>query len=355
MAAEMYNQDMLHPRAFVIGILTAVCVSAVSGFIVFSTIQNTILDREVTKGWLRESGVYKNLTDSVVQSGATGQASALASTPAIKTAVEKTFTPAYAQQTTEKTLDGFYDWAEGDTPNLDIDLSLSDKQPELTANLATELSGQLATLPACASAAEFNAQAPTCVPAGLDTNQAAQHIAAQAVGGAEASTTAQDNPAVPVVAAVRGVPSMMDTVRLWVKLTPTIAIVSAVLIFAIAAARLRALLALSARLLIGTGLTLALGLLLAYFGQAVSLDYISNNQQAVVRQILEPVIQIAVPDIGRELAIISGSVALCVALAGLLLLYIRHRWYGQPAPAVAMANPVNDGSQFVQKTKWPQN
>ncbi len=171
-------------RAVLASLLSLVCTLAVSFFVTLATLQSTVLNRQEVKGWLVKSDIYKTAladlaTASAKQDG-DGAASSLISDDTAKTILDKTFSPQYVQQSTEKVIDSAYDWLDGKQPTIAFNINTTIQKDSFIANATSVLDQQLASLPKCKTAAEFNPDNPTCLPPGTSAQQLAQSLATDA-------------------------------------------------------------------------------------------------------------------------------------------------------------------------------
>jgi hypothetical protein len=126
---------------------------------------------------LSGSGIYGSAVDQVLEQNskvsAGGQEISLTD-PAIKSAAKTSFSPQVVQDTSEKIIDGTYDWLNGKTsqPNFNVDLSTS--KATFAANVGTAATERASTLPVCPGRTIPSASNPldiTCLPRGLTPAQ----------------------------------------------------------------------------------------------------------------------------------------------------------------------------------------
>lgn len=140
----------------------------------------TILDREVTKSWLKESSVYDNfvgeLADLVKQDtknrGGENPDGSF-DTEAITRAAKEAFPPETLQKNVEAVLDGAYDWLEQKTSTLVFNLDFSLEKKIFIEAMGNEGLTKIASLPACQngeSAEEFDPFSATCLPSGASAS-----------------------------------------------------------------------------------------------------------------------------------------------------------------------------------------
>lgn len=170
-------------RLFLIWLMGFLCAISVTLLVYLGTLQLTVLDRDVVKGWLRDGGVYKNnLVPSLIQSGATtAQKPDQPAAPsqfqippdAFKLALVRTFTPSYVQSQTEGVIDKYYDWMEGKSTQFSFSIIVTEKRDTFITELAKASEPYVAKFPACGSAL---ATGTMCRPANIDPGEYSQQI-----------------------------------------------------------------------------------------------------------------------------------------------------------------------------------
>lgn len=345
-----------------------------------STLQTTVLDRNVAKSWMRESGVYNNLlsviyaNDPTVQQQMTAISSAIPQ-QTVTTSLNQSFSPAYVQTATETILDSTYDWLDGKQPSVTFDINTTTQKSSFTSTLASLLEPQIAALPQCASLAEFNAQNPTCRPPGITPEQLSQSaaidIANQAsvfqqpltdTGVTQAAIDSQTASPVPSSnPATQSLPSITANIRLWLILLPVIAIVSGggMVLLSHRKYRLNAAKHLAGRLTIGLGLTMVIGILLMIYGKTISISgFVTGANKNILSQIVEPILHVALPAVGNRLAWVSGLLAALTLAIWITLRIIKKRRDKlelhkpiEAAPAVQPTAPVQTKTQASEPPK----
>lgn len=148
-------------RKISIGSMKFLCISAIALLVYVGTLQMTILNRTAVKEWLDTGGVYENhLIPELIRTGSVPsetQNTADAQTfsvpqDALKQALERTFTPQYVKSQTETSLDKFYDWIEGKSPNFALSIPIQEKRDVFISELAIASESYVAALPLCATA-----------------------------------------------------------------------------------------------------------------------------------------------------------------------------------------------------------
>lgn len=132
------------------------------------TVNNTITNREVVMAWINDSGFYDNIVDEVAklaeekidenqnqnqnqnpdQNQNNPSESEIDSALMIR-AAKRVFTPEVVKEKLEPVLNGVYDWLEGETPNLQFALDLSQQKAAFAESLGEEARTRAAALPVC--------------------------------------------------------------------------------------------------------------------------------------------------------------------------------------------------------------
>jgi hypothetical protein len=328
-------------RAILASLLSLVCTLTISAFVTLQTLQATVLDRQQVKTWLVNGGVYPNLLNTVLANNAQLQQLATSATApdTVKTALNQTFTPAYVQQATEKSIDGAYDWLEGKQSTISFSVNTTTQKAAFTENLAALLEPQLAAFPRCTSTAQFNSQNPTCLPPGMTAQQAATALATDAGNSSlftqpltdqnisqTLGSTNQASAPLTAASATGQLPQLVKNLQLWLILLPIIAIASGGLMVWLSQHRLKAAKHLAGRLAFGMALTCVLGLIVATIGKTFQLsNYVSGTNNAVITGVIEPVIHQAAPAIGNRLALVSGILGVITGILWVALLVFKKR------------------------------
>lgn len=144
---------------------------------------------ENIKETLAKNDVYSVIIPGALDQAKAGQAKAEnggaqeinLSDPAIKTVAERTFTPKFLQENTEKMLDSIFLWLDGKTQTPDFRIDLSGLKATFAAEAAKVAKDKAASLPACpsglsGSSDNFDPFSATCLPVGLTPAAAAQQV-----------------------------------------------------------------------------------------------------------------------------------------------------------------------------------
>ena len=311
-------------RALLASLLSLVCTLAVSGFVTLQTLNATVLDRTEVKTWLSDSGVYGNLLDTVLANNATvkDQVSATGtgiSPDTFKLALVQTFPASFVQQSSEKALDGVYNWLDSKASNIQFEIDTTGHKETFVQKLSALLEPQLAAMPRCTSMAEFNASSPSCLPPGTTAKQGADAMAIDASNRvgifSQPLTTqnvsdvakSQDQDAQTPANPSQQLPVLINTMRMWLVWLPLIALVSGGLMVLLSRLHFKAAKHLAGRLTFGLAITFVLGLIVANVGKTLRIsDYYAAGSSAATTNIAEPILHQAAPAIGNYLAMVSG-------------------------------------------------
>lgn len=331
-------------RALLASLLSLACTLAVSGFVTLQTVNATLLDRAEVKSWLADSGVYNNLLDTVLASDSTvkGQIEATGtsiSPETVKLALVQTFDPTFVRQSSEKVLDGTYNWLDSKASTIQFEINTTQHKETFVQKLSALLEPQLAAMPRCASLAQFNASNPTCLPPGTSAQQAASAMAIDASNrvsffnqpintqNVSDVTKIQSQSAQTPANPSQRLPELIQTMRMWLFWLPLIAIVSGVLMVLLSRLHFKAAKHLAGRLTFGLAVTFVLGLIVANVGKTLRISeyYTAAGSSAVTTNIAEPVLHQAAPAMGNYLAMVSGIAGGITFVLWIVLLIIHKR------------------------------
>lgn len=144
------------------------------------TARMTILDRDVTKSWLRDSNVYDNFINEVADLVKQDQENRGGENPngsfdieALERAAKEAFPADNLREKVEAVLNGTYDWLEGATEKLVFNLDFTEEKKKFIDAMGNEGLTRLAGLPSCQEGEameEFDPFSATCLPTGTDIN-----------------------------------------------------------------------------------------------------------------------------------------------------------------------------------------
>jgi len=373
-------------RALIASLLSLVYTLTVSTFVTLQTINDTVLNRTETKTWLAASGTYDRLLPAVLAHDSTAQQQiATVGAPTLQQATQnalvQTFPTSFVQQSSERVLDGVYNWLDSKQPNIQFEINTTTYKEGFIKNLTLQLEPALTALPRCTSLAQFNTSNPSCLPPGTTAAQAAETMATTAAHEAliftqpittdnynkfvttTANETGQPTPAQPS----QQVPRAVSIMRQWLLWLPFIALASGLLMVLLSQHKLKAGKHLAGRLTVGLALTCGIGLVVAYFGQTLSIgDYVtSTKDNAILTEIGEPILHQAAPAIGYHLAWVSGIMGVITLIAWIVLRIIKKRnehadltTSDQPSatvPATPASTPAQPAVAEPKKPSKPAN
>ncbi|MGH7196940.1 MAG: hypothetical protein ACREGJ_04235 [Candidatus Saccharimonadales bacterium] len=318
-------------RAATAALLTLVCTLAITAFIGLMTLSTTVLNRDAVKTWLDKSGVYTNALSAAVKTNTAEEQPSLLTNEMLQRALERTFPPSYIEQNTEKVIDTTYDWLHGKTDRIAFSIPINDQRPALANNLTAEIEPVVAKLPPCVTRSQLvDPVTAQCLPPRIDAHNYAGELASRAA----ASSTLFEKPiteksfgeiSLPGADVLRAVATNVS----WLIIAlPLLAIFCAVDEFFVARTKFAAVASLGRRVFFSTLLGFILGLVALYLGSSVQIGSVLGAadpaQQAIVAQLIDPVLRQAIPDIGRNLSIISAAV-LVVSFATWLIMRKLHK------------------------------
>lgn len=330
-------------RALLASLLSLVCTLAVSGFVTLQTFNATVLDRAEVKTWLSNSGVYNDLLDTVLANDSTVKEQIHAtgtsiSPETVKLALVQTFDPTFVKYSTEKVLDGTYNWLDNKAPGIQFEINTTEYKETFAQKLSALLEPQLATMPRCTSLAQFNASSPTCLPPGTTAKQAADAMAIDASNrvsffnqpvttqNVSQVTEAESPSSQTLTNPSRQLPELISTMRMWLIWLPLIALASGGLMVLLSRLHFKAAKHLAGRLTFGLAITFALGLIVANVGKTLRISeyYTAAGSSAVTTNIAEPILHQAAPAMGNYLAMVSG-IAGGITLVLWIVLQVIHK------------------------------
>lgn len=311
------------------GLLIVLISITLAVWISLSTMYMTVLQRDVVLGWVEKSGAYDNLVSSIVQLMPTeGDDKQFLGESAIRTAIERTLTPAFIKQSTESVLNASYDWLEGKSQTITFSIPLNEKRPELQKQIALAVEPQIAALPVCAS--KFNtATEVTCVPQGTSAKAMSEDLARRAVE----STDFLKDPLTEKTFQEANIPSFellrwfMQVALYFVIGLPIFALICIFLYVLLYDQKIVGLRIAARRIFFSTILTVIMGGLLWGMSRQISLG--AFGDQAIITRIVDPLFHQIASHVGMWLFIFSVSVLL-VSGVGWLVAHIIEKRIQQP-------------------------
>jgi len=318
---------------------------ALTLWIFLATINATIANRDVVKGWLTTSGVYENLPKSLID------VSAVSPDPLIKESVQEaftqTFTAGFVGQSIETAIDASYSWLNGSTNAITFTIPVDEKKTEFYANLTAALAPKLRTLPPCATRVPVNTENLTCLPQGIDATSYAAQLTRPASGQELlkeplTNETFKDTPNLPWL------PTTMQLVHTGLWALPVVMLVFSALYVVASPDRLRGVSHIARRLTLGAAITLVGGVFIWFSSTSIDLSSTvdtsgasnATQRQAIVSMLINPLARTILPSVGQALTLYSG---VFVAIAGATWLGVftwRHRrGSGSPTPRSMHSGP----------------
>jgi hypothetical protein len=127
------------------------------------------------KHLLAESGIYNSVVGSALDQAqkSSGDSNDVSlSDPAIKKAAKESFTPQVVQQSSEKAINGVYDWLNGKTTQPEFNVDLTNVKATFAEKVGKAAEERAATLPTCTTApTSTDPFSVTCLPRGVTPAQ----------------------------------------------------------------------------------------------------------------------------------------------------------------------------------------
>lgn len=159
----------------------------------WSTTQS-LMDRNVILGWLKEGKVYDNIADTAAklaedslaannddqpQEGENQETnSQMPDANTLIKAARVALPPNVLQQNVEAIINSSYDWLEGKTDTIVLNLDLSEEKTAFIDALGNEAISRAASLPTCTvdQSGDFDPLSSDCIPSGTDVAAQAEKI-----------------------------------------------------------------------------------------------------------------------------------------------------------------------------------
>ncbi len=159
-----------------------------------SALSLTVRDKDTVKNWLEESGIYGQITDTVINDAETVSVESLSVNTdqlptEVKEAVNNAFNPAMLKDSTEKFVDGVYAWLEGSTDSPQVEVDISNAKNQLVEDLGSYATSRASSLPECTplelqAVSRFDGINATCLPPGVTPEQVGQDTKEQLLNSA---------------------------------------------------------------------------------------------------------------------------------------------------------------------------
>lgn len=328
--------------------LLAVAVATMIGiWISASVLQATILNRDTTKRWLAESGIYDSFVSSYFKSQTpTGT---FVTNDDINKAFTATFPAGYVKQQSETALDALYDWIDGKAKTVSYSLPVNEKRQEFVDNLVKQVEPRIAALPQCTTRISPNTKNPTCIPQGITAADFTANLIKL-----DDSDPLLKNPLTPqtITDAVRTSGSTlpdMPYLPMAAQLARQAAFILPVLILLAGAAyvllnddKIRGLGLIGRRAFFQGFIVVIAGAFLWVAGTNLDLTTAAQDsdaqQLAIISNILNPFVQNVLPDVGRAFALFGGITA-AVGAAAWIAAFIIRRKYTKVTPFRPVSTP----------------
>lgn len=124
------------------------------GFAITGVLSNTVRDKEQIKSWLKESGIYDEMGNSIVNQMKKDSQSRLpdkvnTESPEAQAALNKAFNPEMLKGISEKLVDGVFTWLDSDSDSPNVNIDLTEAKTQLADNLSIYAIERINNLPAC--------------------------------------------------------------------------------------------------------------------------------------------------------------------------------------------------------------
>jgi hypothetical protein len=160
------------------------------------TTRQTILERQVVLGWLKQGKVYDNIADTAakiaedtlknkennpdqgMQNGNQDGGGSMPDAATLVKAAKVALPPNVLQQNVEAIINGAYDWLDGKTETVVVNLDLTDEKKAFIDALGNEAISRAASLPACTQqqTSDFDPLSSNCIPSGVNVAAQANKI-----------------------------------------------------------------------------------------------------------------------------------------------------------------------------------
>ena len=150
----------------------ALIAALFSTLLIFTAIDFAILrvvgSPEPIKKMLSESGIYNSVVGSTLEQAKTtseGGTGVSLTDAAIKQAAEQSFSPQFVKSSSEKAIDGIYNWLDGKSAEPDFNIDLFTVKSTFAEKVGQAAQTRAATLPKCtAPPTTTDPFSATCLP-----------------------------------------------------------------------------------------------------------------------------------------------------------------------------------------------
>lgn len=315
---------MVFMRAFFRGIILFLLLIAMAVWVIAATLQMTLLNRDIVKGWIQQSGAYENVVDTleIRQIDATG----LVKSDMLRGAIDATFPPASIQGHTEVVIDAVYDWVDGKAPAITYTIPLQEHRDDFVKNLAVLIEEKVQDLPPCSGALSVNEE---CVPRAYTVESYAQSIAQQTANDSDLFEEPISSNDVQLNDTVATLPTLANASQLASWVLPIFIVIAGVGYVLLSRTWQQGLMNLGKRFVFSSAFLVVVGALAWVFGGSLDLAtrLFGGSDETIVATVVEPIVQGAISSVGMWLTLTAGS----MLLAGVILWVVGYMLYRKSA------------------------
>jgi hypothetical protein len=310
-------------------LLSLAVAMMLTAWIGLCVMQATVLNRTAVQGWLRDSGTYQNVLNTVVtlndQEGT--QSDSIATVDDFNKALAATFPPSYIQQQSENGLNAAYDWVEGKEKTINVTIPINEKQAEFKANAVKIIETKLAALPPCPTRVNPNPENPTCIPQGMSATDLAARLTPELTTEEgkflDKPLTAKELGLQDAPAKAAWVPATYANIKWLVIALPVGILLAAAGFVLLSDDRLKGLRTVSRRIALNGLFLLIGGVVLWQVGGSFSISNLLNDTE--MGTLINPLFQQIVPALGRTLTALGGAVTVVGGIAWGVGFYLSRR------------------------------
>lgn len=314
-------------------------------WIITATTYLTAGNRDVVKNWAINSSIYDNtLTNALQVSASDGESSSVITSDLLSQALHQTFDSAYLQQSGNTIINATYDWLEGKTAAITFSIPVQTKAEEFRKNLTALLTQKLQSLPVCPGKTAPETDQLTCLPAGVSAND----YAAQLTRPSSNNTFLNEPLTQDAFGQSQPQTAMLPIIYNWLRvlfwaLPAAILVLGGAYVF-LTPDKLKGLMRLGRQWVFNASITFVGGLILWSVGGLIdvspAVEGRDPQQTEVIASLVNSVLQVILPDIGRTLALCSGAFVL---IGGLLWLGV-FLWKRRAPKRPSLPLPSSSGS-----------